>query len=85
MVNPDKQEENAKEMNQIKEMLEAEKEKYTILEKEMNDLVSKNANGADQIQKLSKENELVMKKVKSTADAAMKSQKVNMERGQMLN
>lgn len=51
----------------------------------MNDLVSKNANGADQIQKLSKENELVMKKAKSTADAAMKSQKVNMERGQMLN
>ena len=72
-------------MTKLKEMLEAEKEKYTALEQEMNDLVSQHANGTDQIQKLEKENELVMKKVKSTADAAMKSQKVNMERGQMLN
>ena len=47
MVNPDQQEENAKEMNRVKDMLEAEKERYAKLEKEMNDLVSKNANGAD--------------------------------------
>lgn len=33
MVNPDLQEENASEMNKVKEMLEAEKEKFTTLEK----------------------------------------------------
>jgi len=31
---------NSKEMTKLKEMLEAEKEKYTALEQEMNDLVS---------------------------------------------
>ncbi len=37
------------------------------------------------MKKLSEKNDLVMKRVKSTADAAMKSQKVNEQRGTMIN
>lgn len=37
------------------------------------------------MKKLSEKNGLVMKKAKSFSDAAMKSQKVNEQRGNMLN